>query len=68
MSADVAIAFGLFLWLTVRFVIKPVWRGRATSADTLFQWVLPGIFVVGGIVAELVAAYGAITGTTWHGG
>jgi hypothetical protein len=43
-----------------------MWRDRSTSGDQVFQWVLPGLFVLGGVIGELVAVYGRITGTVWH--
>ena len=49
-------------------MIRPIWRGRTTSGDWFFQWVLPGLFVIGGLVAEVVAFAGWASGTVWHMG
>jgi hypothetical protein len=48
------------------YLLETIWRGRTSSGDAVFQRIIPGIFVLGGTIAELVALYGVITGTVWR--
>jgi len=70
-SAAGAIAFGVFLWFVSPYFgwpLRALKDERGTVGYKLAHWVLPGIFVVGGLVAEIVAVIGAMTGTVWHTG
>jgi hypothetical protein len=66
-----AMMFGALLWIVSPYFGWPsrtLKDERGTVAWKMGHWVLPGIFVVGGLVAEFVALVGAITGTVWHTG
>ena len=71
-TAAGAIAFGVFLWIVSPYfgwptrALKDYNRGSLTWK--LAHWALPSLFVLGGLIAEIVALVGALTGTVWHTG
>lgn len=70
-TAAGAIGFGVFLWLVSPYFgwpLRPLKDERDTAGYKIAHWVIPGIFVVSGLVAEIVALIGAMTGTVWHTG
>ena len=70
-SAAVAIGFGISLWLVSPYFGWPkrtLKDERGSLAWKVQHWAVPGLFVVGGVIAEIVALVGAMSGTVWHTG
>ena len=72
-TSVIAIAFGVLIWVFVRFAVIPLDGARMAYVrlgrfgriyTSFFAWVVPGLFVIGGAIGLVVALVGAVTGTT----